>query len=191
MIKGEDLKRLINFSDAIVAVAITLLVMPLTDLFQHFSGQNLATVFGSTEFISKFSSFLISFFVIYSFWESHRKIFSNVDEISIPVSKYNRLWLLFIILIPAATMVNFGYNNNLGIYVYGVILITNIALLQLIKKRTGQHANPIEHTTLQLLILCLVLLTIFPNLGHGVYYLLILDSPANRLKKKLMTQTKK
>lgn len=191
MIKGEDLKRLINFSDAIVAVAITLLVIPLTDLFQNFSGDNLLHVFTSIEFSAKFSSFLISFFVIYSVWETHRKLFSGINEISIAVAKYNRLWLLCTILIPAATMVNIGYVNNLGIYIYGLILIANICLLQLIKKRTGQHANTFEHTTLQLLIICLVLLTIFPSLGHGVYYLLILDSPVNRLKKKLMTQTKK
>lgn len=191
MIKGEDLKRLINFSDAIIAVAITLLVIPLTDLFQHFSGKNLTTVLSSTEFTSKFSSFLISFFVIYSIWETHRKIFSNIDKISITVSKYNRLWLLFMILIPAATMVNIGYANNLGIYIYGLILIVNILLLQLIKKRTGQKHNTFEYTTLQLLIISLVLLTIFPNLGHGVYYILILDSPINHLKKKRLTKSSK
>lgn len=191
MIKGEDLKRLINFSDAIVAVAITLLVIPLTDLFQNFSGRDLSTVLRSADFTSKLSSFLISFFVIYSFWETHRKIFSKIDKISISVSKYNRLWLLCTILIPATTMINIGYKNNLGIYIYGLILIANIVLLQMIKKRIDQDSIIFEHTTLQLLIVCLIILTIFPDLGHSVYYLLILDSPTNHLKKKIVNKSKK
>ena len=190
MIKGEDLKRLINFSDAIVAVAITQLVIPLTDLFQNFSGDNLLHVFTSIEFSAKFSSFLISFFVIYSVWETHRKLFSGINEINIAVAKYNRLWLLCTVLIPAATMVNIGYSNNLGIYIYGLILIINILLLQIIKKRVGQVSTTFEHTTLQILILCLILLTIFPNLGHGVYYLLIFDASINRLKKWMITKKK-
>lgn len=36
MIKGSELSRLLNFTDAVVAVAITLLIVPLTDIFNNF-----------------------------------------------------------------------------------------------------------------------------------------------------------
>jgi len=51
MIKCEGLKGTINFSHAIVAVSITLLVIPLTDIFQNFSRNERPSVIGSADFI--------------------------------------------------------------------------------------------------------------------------------------------
>jgi Predicted integral membrane protein len=179
MIKDEDLKRLINFSDAVVAVAITLLILPLTDLFQNFSNNNLLSVIESPSFISKLSNFLISFFVIYFLWETHRTIFSNVNEISNSVSRYNRVWLLSIIMIPAMTMITTKSNNNFGIYIYGFGLIVNILLLQIIKAKITANNNIFKNTTLLLIVIALILLTIFPKLGNSIFYLLLLRRPLN------------
>lgn len=191
MIKGEDLKRLINFSDAIVAVAITLLIIPLTDLFQDLSGTDLSKVLQSTDFTSRLSSFLISFFVIYSFWSSHRQILSKVKELSASTERYNFLWLLSIVLIPSATMINVGYSTNIGIYIYGIILIASIGLLQMIKKSTTNGVHGLESSILLLLICCLIILTIFPKIGHSIYYLLALESPVNHIKKRILNSIKK
>lgn len=187
MIKGEQLTRLLNFSDAVVAVAITLLVIPLTDLFRSGSEQSIGHILGSYEFAATFSSFLISFFVIYSFWESHHRLFANVTEISDRVAKLNRLWLLSIILVPATTIINMSSQDNVGIYIYGGVLIINTLLLRIIKSRLTPSYKIFANSLMWALVLCLIVVTIFPQIGHGTFYLLLLSIPLKRYFPQVFT----
>ncbi|MFP3380774.1 TMEM175 family protein, partial [Bacillus sp. SIMBA_069] len=69
----RGLDRLVNFSDAAVAIAITLLILPLVDA----AGQIGHSSFG--EFIDKnfweIFAFVVSFAVIARFWVVHHRIF--------------------------------------------------------------------------------------------------------------------
>ncbi|MDI4585122.1 DUF1211 domain-containing protein [Oenococcus sp. UCMA 14587] len=187
MIKGEDLRRIINFSDAIVAVAITLLVIPLTDIFQKVPQRNLINILSSASFYLKFSGFLISFFVIYSFWENHHKTFSAVTQINNTVARLNKFWLLSIVLIPATTMINMSEQNNIGIYIYGIVLIINLLLLQKIKTILRPGYKIYSSSILIMLLLCMIIITIFPKFGQTVYYLLLLGRPIKYFFPKIFT----
>lgn len=178
-IANENLRRLINFSDAIVAVAITILVIPLTDLFQDLSNTDLTSVFSSVDFQSRITNFLISFFVIYAFWNRHAAIFADKTEISVTVAKLNRLWLLTIVLIPSTTMINLDLTNNVGVYIYGGMLILSMSILMIIKAKVSPESKKRVNTTLLLLLICLIVLAIFPTLGHNVYFLLLIEIPLN------------
>ncbi|MFY8331264.1 TMEM175 family protein [Vagococcus carniphilus] len=185
MIKGKDLNRLISFSDAIVAVAITLLVLPLTDLFRNTEHPSIDRIIHSYEFISTFSSLLISFFVIYGFWNKHRKIFYDVDEIPISVDKINKFWLFSVILIPAATNINFNSNNVLGIWIYGMTLIFSTLMLQLMDVQIHPGVKLYHNNLLVILLICLLIVSIKPEMGQSVFYLIFLSRPLRRLFPKV------
>lgn len=160
-------------------MAITILVIPLTDLFQDLSNTDLTSVFSSVDFQSRITNFLISFFVIYAFWNRHAAIFADKTEISATVAKLNRLWLLTIVLIPSTTMINLDLTNNVGVYRYGGMLILSMSILMIIKAKVSPDSKKRVNTTLLLLLICLIVLAIFPTLGHNVYFLLLIEIPLN------------
>jgi len=93
-------ERLTFFSDAVIAIAITLLAieLPLPDgssvrLFWHSVGHELG----------HYGSFLISFVAIAAAWDSHHDIFRYVRRVDPRVRTLNTSWLLMIVLTPFAT----------------------------------------------------------------------------------------
>src|SRR5262245_42327571 len=90
-------ERLNFFSDAVVAIAITLLALELpvpqassdADLWRGFADD-------STTYIA----FLISFAVIGSHWQLHHRVFSHLARLGGSLTRWNLLWLLMIVLTP-------------------------------------------------------------------------------------------
>jgi uncharacterized membrane protein len=83
--------RLVAFSDAVVAIAITLLALDLpvpTGLtmksFLHSVGHN----------IDHYVAFLISFVVIAAAWRRYHGVFRYIERVDVQVRNYNVLWLL-------------------------------------------------------------------------------------------------
>jgi uncharacterized membrane protein len=95
-------ERLIFFSDAVVAIAITLLALDL-----HVPDQ--VTNAGFWRELSRnhsdYLGFLISFAVIGNHWLSHHRIWGNVTRLTGRLLQWNLLWLLMIVLTPFATRV--------------------------------------------------------------------------------------
>jgi uncharacterized membrane protein len=101
--------RLITFSDAVVAIAITLLAIdlpvPIGQGVHHFwiairndSGQYLA--------------FLISFLAIAGGWSQHHDLYRYVRSTDARMRTYHLIWLLGIILLPFATKLLFSGNDS-------------------------------------------------------------------------------
>ncbi len=97
----RDLERLINFSDAVVAIAITLLVLPLLDLADELGP--LADLLSDGG--SRIMVFFITFVVVASFWLNHREIFEGVDRGTETLTWLNVLWLMTIAFLPFPTEV--------------------------------------------------------------------------------------
>ena len=92
MAQERGFDRLVNFSDAIVAIAATLLVLPLVDK---------ASAIGSTpipQFLQEnsiaFIVFVLSFVVIGRFWLAHHRFFEHLRSFSSGLMLFNLLWLL-------------------------------------------------------------------------------------------------
>ncbi|GAY09561.1 TMEM175 family protein [Pseudonocardia sp. N23] len=95
-------ERLAFFSDAVVAIAITLLAIELpvpegdTDTqFLHSLGEE------SFAYIT----FLISFVAIANHWAAHHRVFRYVGRADRPLVLLNLVWLLLIVLTPFLTEV--------------------------------------------------------------------------------------
>jgi uncharacterized membrane protein len=93
--------RLIFFSDAVVAIAITLLALdlPVPDKTTWKSFWYAVHVTDGNSYLA----FAISFVVIAAAWSHHHDVFRYVESIDARLRRLNMAWLLMIILNPFAT----------------------------------------------------------------------------------------
>jgi uncharacterized membrane protein len=104
--KEFQLERLILFSDAVFAIAITLLVIEIKipDLRKEnveISDGALWNALG--HLIPKFIGFIISFMLIGLYWTVHHRMFGFVTNFDKPLLWMNLFFLFFIALMPFST----------------------------------------------------------------------------------------
>ena len=102
---GQSVERLAFFSDAVVAIAMTLLALdlPVPDADSASGlGEFVADHFG------EYLAFLISFFVIAQYWRGHHRVYRYVTDAPPRLVTLNILWLLTVVVTPYATRVIYG-----------------------------------------------------------------------------------
>jgi uncharacterized membrane protein len=97
--------RLTFFSDAVVAIAMTLLALDLP-VPQSDSGSALLAFV--EDHYAEYLAFFISFFVIAQYWRGHHRIYRYVTDAPPRLVAINIYWLLTVILTPYATRVIYG-----------------------------------------------------------------------------------
>ena len=97
--------RVVFFSDAVIAIASTLLALelPIPPDLPHHAYTNLGLLHALRDDWTSYLDFLISFLVIGNHWLSHRHIFRYVCRTDSLVGRLNMLWLLMMIATPYAT----------------------------------------------------------------------------------------
>ena len=106
-------RRLVSFSDAVVAIAITLLILPLVD-----AASSIGTT-GIGHFLSdnrtKLLAFLLSFVVIGRFWWGQHQVFERVKTYN-PLLVWGMfVWLLSIVFLPFPTeLISSAQDGNSG-----------------------------------------------------------------------------
>lgn len=104
-----QLERLILFTDAVFAIAITLLVIEIRVPELHPATEANA-VQGLLRLIPKFIGFFISFFVIAIYWVAHHRIFRFVRRLNASLIWINLFFLLGIVLMPFTTAYQSEYS---------------------------------------------------------------------------------
>lgn len=127
--KEFQLERMILFSDAVFAIAITLLVIEMkipeidkTMLTEHLLLEKVS------ELIPKFVGFLISFMIIGLYWTIHHKLFGFVINYTPKLLWLNLLFLLAIALMPFSTGIYSEYIFKL-LKTPVIIYVSNIVYL--------------------------------------------------------------
>jgi uncharacterized membrane protein len=96
-------ERLIFFSDAVVAIAMTLLAfsLPLHKIASDAPNEAVwdAVWAGRIYYLA----FLISFVVIANHWRLHHRLFQYVSRLDTRIITLNLVWLLMIVIIPFTT----------------------------------------------------------------------------------------
>ncbi|MFJ9784213.1 TMEM175 family protein [Amycolatopsis sp. NPDC101161] len=100
--RGFAAERLTFFSDAVVAIAITLLALELPVPEGPTSAELLRSL-GHNR--SEYISFLISFAVIAAHWRAHHRLFHFVTTVRGGLLRVTFGWLLMMVLMPFATRV--------------------------------------------------------------------------------------
>lgn len=97
----QSLDRVVAFSDGVVAIAITLLVLPLLDTASD--GGDFAALL--SRMWPRLIAFGVSFVVVANFWTAHHRLFAQIGRASGPLIWANMLWLASIAFLPFPTEV--------------------------------------------------------------------------------------
>lgn len=102
--KEFQLERMVLFSDAVFAIAITLLVIEIKIPELHGEHITDKALLGELKhLIPKFLGFIISFMLIGIYWTVHHRMFGYVTNYTPKLLRLNLLFLFFIALMPFST----------------------------------------------------------------------------------------
>lgn len=192
--RGFD--RLVNFSDAVVAIAITLLVLPLvteaSNLSQESVGQFLR------ENYMQFFSFFLSFIIIGRFWLVHHQMFERLRDFNTSMLVWNLLWLLGIVFLafPTELFATSGGDDVVTNALYiGTMLWITVALLgisltayrspELLKSGDSGDAHLSRGVAMVvLLVVALGVCLLWPMIGLYSLFALFFTRPIERLLQR-------
>jgi uncharacterized membrane protein len=102
--KEFQLERMILFSDAVFAIAITLLVIEIKvpEIDRHIATDEMLQ-HSLGEMIPKFIGFFFSFFIIGLYWTIHHRMFGYVINYTAKLLRLNLIFLLAVALMPFST----------------------------------------------------------------------------------------
>src|SRR5579875_2125540 len=151
--KEFQLERMILFSDAIFAIAITLLVLEIRvpDINRHIATDEMLLK-ALDELMPKFIGFLLSFFFVGLYWTIHHRMFGYVINYNRKLLTLNLIFLLAVVLMPFSTGFYSEYILRLLkvpmiIYSGNIIFlgIMNIILWRYISDRKNQLSQGITN----------------------------------------------
>lgn len=144
-VEGNAAERVIFFSDAVVAIAITLLALALP-VPAGFDGMtNGQLLHALSRNWDEYFPFLISFVVIANHWTVHRKIFRYVNRLNGQVIAANMVWLLMMIVTPFATRMlegDGGFGVRFTLYALVQIIASACLLLMSVETVRGDLLRP-------------------------------------------------
>jgi uncharacterized membrane protein len=185
----RGLDRFVTFLDAVVAIAITLLVLPLAEVLQGVDpGESLGSVLSGEG--GQFFAFFLSFAVIARFWLVHHRIVEDVGTYDSPFLLLNLLWMLTIVVLPFATQVVGSLPPEpLAVLIYiGTITVSSAcltAITLLVWRRPALRRHPdaavpapwAALATTGILVVALLLGTLVRSVNYGAMLLLLLTGP--------------
>jgi uncharacterized membrane protein len=132
---GRELDRIVNFSDAIFAIAITILVLDIR-LPDNLSPTELPVqVLGLGP---KYLSYLISFLVLAVYWQAHHRVFKPITGYDGTLVWLNILFLMAVAFLPFPTSLLGEYGRE---QVSVVIYAANAAVASLLLVTISWYAT--------------------------------------------------
>lgn len=126
----HPIERVVFFTDAVVAIAITLLILPLLEAVTDAARDKLTTAEFLSENIGPIASFALSFLIISLFWRGHDRLFARVRRQDGWLGWLNVAWMLSIAWLPVPTaMVGAMETDPLQLTLYiGSMLATSLIM---------------------------------------------------------------
>ena len=185
-------ERVISFSDAVFAFAITLMALSIDipDLPTHLTQSELLDEL--YDLYPQFESYIISFAVIAIFWVSYHQVFNHIKGSHITMVYLNLLFLLLVTLLSLSTSLVINYGTyQIPYVIYCVIVIMTSSLLATIwwhatrnKRLVDKNLHPlfIKGVLVNLISIPIVftisIIISFVNLEIAQYFWLIM-APLN------------
>jgi uncharacterized membrane protein len=189
--RERDLDRLLTFVDAVVAIAITLLVLPLAEVGQEVHTGHVAELL--SEHADDVAGFLLSFAVIARLWLGQHAIVSSLVRQSPLIVWLLLAWTLTIVFLPFPTsLVTATTNDGLAKLLYIGTMTISSALLALLAwsirrdrslRDSDEHPDAFHATvTAATFAVVLVISVVFPATNYWpLLLLLFVDTLADRL----------
>ncbi len=191
-------ERLVFFTDAVVAIAMTLLILPLLEAVTEAARTGLDTMGFLAEHDGQLWSFALSFVIISVFWRSHDRLFSHVRASDGVLHWLNVGWMFTIVWLPVVTaMVGAMETDRLQMALYiGTMLVTSLlelAMMARLRRRPelvdpGNGRAPDGSRGVLfvagLFALSLLLAVIVPGLGYWALLALLLNPVLDQFQRR-------
>jgi uncharacterized membrane protein len=143
--KEFQLERMILFSDAVFAIAITLLVIEIKvpPIDRHVATDALLLQ-ALDEMMPKFVGFFISFFIIGLYWTIHHRMFGYVVNYTRKLLWLNLVFLLAVVLMPFSTAFYSEYIIRL-LKTPAIVYVANIVFLGVMNFIIWSYLNNPKH----------------------------------------------
>ncbi|WP_369744767.1 TMEM175 family protein [Paenarthrobacter sp. AMU7] len=191
-------ERLQAFTDAVVAIALTLLILPLMESVGELADHNGTTAEWLAEEQYALLGFVLSFVLIAVFWVHHHKLFRSVKHVDPGLLWLTVAWMFTIVVMPVATSLSTQMPSDWAqplIYI-GTLFATSLMLLL---ARAYLRSHPDLHTMGDaesasgirasgiisgLFLAALVLAVAIPGAGNWPLLLMLLSEPLQRLDRR-------
>jgi uncharacterized membrane protein len=189
----RGLDRLVNFTDATVAIAITVLVLPLVDLARDVESERFGDLVSENR--GAILGFTVTFVVIGRLWTTHHRIFESVAGYDDGLITWCLVWLFAIVTLPFAANVlsNLGDFADPGAYAFyiGTILLATISLVgtgdhlrrrpALLRPDAPRHDAMGGYVMVGLVAIALVVAVAVPAINLWALFLLFLAGPVTKV----------
>ena len=134
---ARSVDRLINFSDAVVAVAVTLRALPLVDIAGPQHGETIWTV--AQDNGTQIGTFLFTFYVVAVLWLSHNRILNSIVDYDGAIFWLNTSWLAAVVLLPwVSELLGSASETDGGV---GLLYWTTLAIISLLGGAMAWHVR--------------------------------------------------
>ncbi len=96
--RGRAFERMLTFTDGVVAVAVTILALPIIDIAEPSATESMWQVLGNN--IGSIAALVFTFGVVTVMWLAHNRIVNVADAFDGGLLWLNIVWLVGIILLP-------------------------------------------------------------------------------------------
>lgn len=162
-----DKNRVMAFTDAIIAIAATIMVLEMKVPDVGLSMTNLL------ELVPIFFAYTVNLFLIYFAWRSHHNAFQKADVLTTDTYLINGIWLFLLTLVPFGTGVFGRYpNSNLAAFLYvGIVFLWTFSFqfldASIVKNNPTAQKDEVMHPMARLILFG----------GFGLAFLSILIHP--------------
>lgn len=186
-VRERELDRLLTFVDAAIAIALTLLVLPLAELPNELSkGDSVAELLRENS--AEFWSFLISFWVVAQLWLAQHRTMRHVRLSHNALTALLLSWTLSIVFLPFPTAllpVAGGQALTKILYVGTMIVSTVLlgAIAFVIERNAHLAGGKTTHdlggsiAMTGLLVIALAIMLVFPSTTYYPMLLLFMGGP--------------
>ena len=147
---GLSFERIVFFSDAVFAIAITLLVLEIKPPHLEVHSES-AMRNGLLHLVPKFSGFIVSFLIIGLMWIEHHRIYRYITDYDMGLLWRNLIFLLTVSFVPFPTALFSEYYWSQTAFIlytasFAAVGLTKLWVWQYVVRRgtlLGLHTDPL------------------------------------------------
>lgn len=198
--RGLSAERTKAFVDAVVAIAMTLLVLPLMESVGDSAARDHTTWEWLVDQRDQLQSFLISFVLIAMFWMLHHRLFVSVQRITAALVWITVGWMLTIVWMPVVTALTGQVADDalqkvlyIGTLVVtsGMLLVTRIHLsrhpdLHSASRQDVRAGISVDLSMIVLFLVALAIAIVFPAVGYLGLFVMFLTGTVQKLMARML-----
>ncbi len=195
-----SIERLRAFTDGVVAIAITLLILPLMDSVGAAGAAHQLTWEWLTSERDSIAVFALSFALIASFWVGHHRLFARIHALTTGLMWITIAWMFTIVWLPVATAVLSAMPPDTAqkcVYIGSLMLASMVGFVSelYVMRHPQLHSIDAGHlrdslaagiATLLLFAVALAVAILFPVISYWALLVLVLTRIVSRVMRPLV-----